>query len=73
MNPDENWLLQVARNVTDADDGFLHGKRYLLMARDAKFSEAFRGTFEDVGVNPLCLPARSPNLSAHIERFMRSL
>jgi len=73
MNPDEDWLLQVARNVTDADGGFLRGKRYLLMDRDTKFSEAFRGTFDDVGVNPLRLPARSPNLSAHIERFMRSL
>jgi transposase InsO family protein len=72
-NPDEGWLLQVARNVTDADDGFLRGKRYLLMDRDTKFSEAFRGTFEDVGVKPLRLPARSPNLSAHIERYMRSL
>ena len=72
-HPDEGWLLQVARNVTDADDGFLRGKRYLLMDRDTKFSEAFRGTFEDVGVKPLRLPARSPNLSAHIERFMRSL
>ena len=72
-NPDEGWLLQVARNVTDADEGFLRGKRYLLMDRNTKFSETFRGTFEDIGVKPLRLPARSPNLSAHIERFMRSL
>lgn len=72
-NPDEGWLLQVARNLTDTDDGFLRGKRYLLMDRDTKFSEAFRGTFDDVGVKPLRLPARSPNLTPHIERYMRSL
>ena len=30
-------MLQVARNVTDAEEGFLHGKKYLLMDRDGKF------------------------------------
>ena len=25
--PDENWMTQVARNLTDADDGFLRGVR----------------------------------------------
>ena len=25
-NPDEGWMLQVARNVTDAEEGFLRGK-----------------------------------------------
>lgn len=73
VHPDEDWLVQVARNVTDAEEGFLRGKRYLLMDRDTKFSAEFRGTFDAVGVKPLRLPARSPNLSAHIERFMRSL
>ena len=32
-NPDELWMKQVARNLTDAADGFLIGKRYVLMAR----------------------------------------
>ncbi len=73
IQPDEGWLLQVARNVTDAEGGFLRGKRYLLMDRDGKFSGAFRETLEAVGVKPVRLPARSPNLNAHIERFMRSL
>jgi len=73
MNPDESWMLQVARNVTDAGDGFLRGKRYLLMDRDAKFSEAFRITLKGGRVDPVRLPPRSPNLTPHIERFMRSL
>jgi transposase InsO family protein len=72
-NPDEGWLLQVARNVMDAEEGFLRGKRYLLMDRDAKFSEVFRSTLEGSGVEPVCLPPRSPNLNSHIERFLRSL
>jgi putative transposase len=72
-NPEEGLMLQVARNVTDAEGGFLRGKRYLLMDRDTKFSEAFRGTLEAVGVRPVRLPPRAPNLNAHIERFLRSL
>ena len=72
-NPYEAWMLQVARNVTDAGQGFLCGKKYLLMDRDAKFSEAFRVILEEGGVEPVSLPPRSPNLSPHIERFMRRL
>ena len=37
-------MKQIARNLTDAEDGFLNGKRYLIMDRDNKFSEAFRET-----------------------------
>ena len=66
-------MKQVARNLTDAEDGFLNGKRYILMDRDAKFSTAYRGILEDAGVAPVRLPPRSPNLNAHLERFMRSL
>jgi putative transposase len=72
-HPDEDWMLQVARNVTEAEDGFLCRKRYLLVDRDAKFSEAFRITLDEAGIEPVRLPPRSPNLSPHIERFMRSL
>jgi putative transposase len=72
-NPDEEWMLQVARNLTDAEAGFLGGKKYLLMDRDEKFSDAFRVILEQTGVKAVRLPARSPNLNAHIERFLRSL
>jgi hypothetical protein len=35
-------MKQVARNLTDVTDGFLVGKQYLLMDRDASFSAEFR-------------------------------
>ena len=35
-NPDEGGMLQVARNLTDAEGGFLSGMKYLLMDRDPK-------------------------------------
>ncbi len=72
-HPNEAWMKQIARNLTDTEDGFLNGKRYLIMDRDAKFCEAFREILKDEGTKPLLLPPRSPDLNAYIERFMRSL
>ncbi len=73
QNPDEAWMTQIARNLTDSIDGCLLGKRYVLMDRDGKFSPKFRGILDDEGAKPLRLPARSPNLNSYMERFMRSL
>ena len=72
-NPDEPWMLQLSRKLSDAEDGFLRGKKYLLMDRDEKFSEAFRVMLKQGGVEAVRLPPRSPNLTPHIERFMRSV
>jgi len=72
-HPDERWMQQVARNLTDSIDGFLLGKRYGLMDRDGKFCPAFRCILKDDGANPLRLPPRSPNLNAYLERFMKSI
>jgi transposase InsO family protein len=66
-------MKQIARILTDPEDGFLHGKRYLIMDRDAKFCEAFREILKDEDVKPLRLPSRSPNLNANLERYFRSL
>jgi putative transposase len=63
-------MLQIARNLTDAENGFLRGKKYLLMDRYTKFSEEFRVTLEPAGAEAVRLPPRSPNLNPHIERFM---
>ena len=46
VHPDEEWMLQIARNLTDAEAGFLRRKQYLLMDRDGKFSQAFRDIME---------------------------
>lgn len=71
--PDEGWMMQVARNVTMAGLGFLEGKRYLVHDRDSKFSAAFRATIRSGGVRSVRLPARSPNLNAFAERWVRSV
>jgi len=43
-------MKQTARNLMAADEGFLLGKCYLLMDRDAKFSKAFRAVLSNAGV-----------------------
>jgi transposase InsO family protein len=43
------------------------------MDRDDKFCQDFRDFLEHEGVEPVRLPPRSPNLTPHIERFMRSI
>jgi len=71
--PTEAWIRQIARNLTDAEDGFLLGVRYLVLDRDPLCTGAFRKFLKDSGVHPLRLPARSPNLNAHAERFVLSI
>jgi transposase InsO family protein len=72
-NPNEAFMMQCARQLTDHVDGFLLGKRYLIHDRDSKFTEAFDGLLRDSGVEPVVLPPRNPNLNAHCERFIRSI
>lgn len=72
-NPDEPWMKQIARNLTDPFDGFLKGTRYLLMDRDGKYCKTFRDMLEREGINCVRLPSRSPNSNAHLEGFFGSL
>ena len=55
-HPDGNWMMQVARSLTDDDDGFLRGMGYLILDRDALYSGDFRDLLGDSGVKPLLLP-----------------
>ncbi len=71
--PGERWMMQAGRNLTDVVDGFLLGKRFLIVDRDPLFTAAFRRLLADAGVEVVRLPARSPNLNAYAERFVRSV
>ena len=70
--PDEAWMTQVARNLTDTRDGFLRSVQYLILDRDPLYTAAFRRLLRDGDVKPLVLPAWSPNLNAFAERFVGS-
>ena len=67
------WMSQIARNLTDAEQGILTGKRYLIHDRDPLFTAEFLDTIADAGVDSVKLPPRSPNLNAYAERFVRSI
>src|SRR5262249_14019361 len=71
--PDETWMMQVARNLTAAGDGFLNGVQHIILDRDPLYTAAFRRLLRDSGVTPVVLPAWSPNLNAFAERFVESV
>jgi putative transposase len=71
--PDQCWMMQIARNMTMADWGFLSPGQYLIHDRDGKFCPAFQRTIEAAGVQRIVLPPRSPNLNTYAERWVRSI
>jgi putative transposase len=73
LSPDGAWMKQVAKNLTDSIDGFLNDSRYLLMDRDTKYSEGFCQILKQENIQCVRLPPKSPNLNAHLERFLRSI
>jgi hypothetical protein len=44
------WMSQIGRNLTDAVDGILVGKRYLIHDRDPLFTAEFLNMLADSGV-----------------------
>ena len=40
--PNGEWMKQIARNLTDCDEGFLNGSRHLIHDRDPLFTRSFR-------------------------------
>src|SRR5258706_13576647 len=67
------WMRQIGRDLTDAVDGILNGKRYLFHDRDPLFTTEFFDMVADVGVKFVKLPPRSPNLNTHAERFVQTI
>lgn len=72
-HPHGVWMEQLARNMTDAVNGFLSRCKLLLHDRDPLFTKCFNSILSSAGVKPVILPARSPNLNAYAERFVKSI
>ncbi len=74
LQPDGKYMQQVARIVTDCEDGFLKGKRYLIHDRDPLYrSEKFYDILQSSGIEPIKLPAKSPDLNSIAKRFVKSV
>jgi transposase InsO family protein len=72
-DPDGQWMMQIARNITDYENGFLKDKKYLIHDRDPLYTYDFHEILKSVGVEPIKLPAQSPNLNAYAERFVKTI
>jgi transposase len=73
QHPNEAWMKQIARNVTMDEWRFLDNCSYLIHDRDTKYCQSFRDIVESGDVRTLPLPARSPNLNAFAERWVKSV
>ena len=73
QHPNEAWMKQIARNAAMDEWGFLDGRQYLIHDRDTKYCQSFRDIIESGDVKTLPLPARSPNLNAFAERWVKSV
>jgi putative transposase len=72
-HPDEHWMVQIARNLTMAEWGFLEAGQYLIHDRDSKYCPAFQRLIDEAGITRVPFPPRSPNLNAYAERWVRSV
>lgn len=73
VNPTSAWMAQAARNLTDCLDGFLKGKRYLIVDRDVLFSEQFKAMLRSSGTKIVRTSIQAPNMNAFAERFVLSM
>jgi putative transposase len=70
-SPNGLWMAQIARNLTDAVEGFFSGKRYLIHDRDPLYTREFIDIIAGCGIETVKLPPKSPNLNAYAERFVQ--
>jgi hypothetical protein len=73
VDPGEEWIKQVARNLTDPVDGFLRGAKYLVHDRDPLFTDAFIAILKAGRVKSVKIPAQSPNCNPYAERFVKTI
>jgi putative transposase len=70
--PDDTFVVQTMRQLTDDVDGVLAGK-LLICDRDRKWSAAVERFLATAPVRIIRTPFLAPNCNAHAERFVRSV
>ena len=70
VDPGEEWMKQVARNLTDPVDGFLRGAKYLIHDRDPLFVAGLRHLGQDGqravnGAHPIVVKGIQPRGLGH--------
>src|SRR5678815_1059074 len=71
--PNEVFVIQAMRGLTNAIDGVLASGCVLVCDRDRKWSRAVLESLEGERVQIIRTPFRAPNCNAYAERFVRSI
>ena len=72
-HPDDAFVIQTMRHLTDDVDGVLRGDRLLICDRDRKWSAGVECFLATAGVRVIRTPLLAPNCNAYAERFVRSI
>jgi putative transposase len=72
-HPDEAFVLQTMRHLTNHIDGVVQNGRVLVCDGDGKWSRAVLQVLDVAGIRVIRTPFRAPNCNAHAERFVRSI
>jgi putative transposase len=73
VNPDGEWMKQIARNQVDCIDGFLKDKKYLICDRDPLYTAGFEMILNSSKVKIKRTPPFSPNMNPHSEAFVKNM
>jgi len=73
VDPCEEWMKQVARNLTDPVEGFLRGAKVFDPRSRSIVHGWVRGDLKAAGVKSVKIPAHSPNCNPYAERFGRTI
>lgn len=73
INPNGEWMKQVARNQTDCFDGFLNGKKYLICDRDKLYTKEFCNILKSSGVTVKRTPSFNPLANIYSEVFVKCI
>ena len=72
-SPDQAFVVQAIRSLSNAIDGVLADGCVLICDRDRKWSRAVLELLEQEGVWIVQTPFRAPSCNAYAERFVRSI
>ena len=71
--PDEAFMLQAMRHLTDGTECVMRSGRVLIRDRDPKWSDAVVEFLAREGIRTIRTPPQAPNCNAYAERFVRSI
>ena len=66
-------MVQIARNLTDWEDGFLNGMEYFVCDHDPLFTRQFRKILRSSGVEVIRTRIGTPQQNGYAESFVRSI